>query len=268
WELAPHVHCAGGTMAMLERLGRALESFLEQTGELGRYLAQTVRLGFRRPWDGHEYTRQLYRLGVQSMPVVIVTGLFTGMVMALQTYKGFERFGATIFVGTIVALSVMRELSPVLTALMVTGRCGSAMAAEIGTMRVSEQIDALVAMSTEPVQYLFVPRVLAGVTMMPILTIIADAIAILGGRAVSIGLLGANSDDYDQSTFVNLNPNDLLGGVVKAFVFGLAFTLIACARGFSAKGGAEGVGRSTTQAVVQGSLAIIVSDFLLTRLMF
>jgi len=178
----------------------------------------------------------MLRLGVQSVPVVLVTAAFTGAVMTLQTYQGFQRFGATSFAGTLVALSVMRELASVLAALMVTGRSGSAIAAEIGTMQVTEQGEALEAMATEPVQYLFVPRALAGVTMMPLLVLVAGALAILGGRVVAVNLLGANPDDYDQSTRRALEVKDLTSGLIKAAVFGFLFTLVACARGCQAWG--------------------------------
>lgn len=255
-------------MRMFERVGGAVLRFCTDVGALAGLMASTLAWAVRPPWDGGEVVRQMWRLGVQSVPVVFVTATFTGAVMTLQTYQGFQRFGATSFVGTLVALSVMRELAPVLTALMVTGRSGSAIAAEIGTMQVTEQVEALVAMATEPIQYLFVPRVLAGVTMMPVLVMVADALAILGGRVVAVNLLGANPDDYDQSTWRVLELNDLTSGLIKAAVFGFLFTLVACARGYQTTGGAEGVGRTTTNAVVTGSVCVIVSDFFLSRMMF
>jgi len=255
-------------MGMLARVGSPVLRFCSDVGEVSGLLGETLKWAVRPPWEGRELLRQMLRLGVQSVPVVFVTATFTGAVMTLQTYQGFQRFGATSFVGTLVALSVMRELAPVLTALMVTGRSGSAIAAEIGTMQVTEQVEALEAMATEPVQYLFVPRVLAGVTMMPLLVLVADALAILGGRVVAVNLLGANPDDYDQSTWRVLEVNDLTSGLIKAAVFGFLFTLVACARGYQARGGAEGVGRTTTNAVVSGSICIIVSDFFLSRMMF
>jgi phospholipid/cholesterol/gamma-HCH transport system permease protein len=194
--------------------------------------------------------------------------MFTGMVLALQTYHGFERFHAEGFVGSVVALSLTRELAPVLTGLMVAGRVGSSMAAELGTMRVTEQIDALEAMATEPVHYLVVPRVLAGLVMVPLLTLVGDLVGILGGLGVSVALFGANPVLYMDSTFQYLEVNDLLSGVVKAAVFGLTLTAVGCAKGFWTSGGAEGVGRATTAAVVTASLYILLSDFFLTKLLF
>ena len=208
------------------------------------------------------------RLGVASLPVVILTGAFTGMVMTLQIYQGFSKFRAESFVGTVVSLAVLREISPMLTALLVTGRAGSSVAAEIGNMRATEQIDALVTMSTDPVQYLFVPRVIAGITTLPLLTMVSNAIAIAGGRLVAVGLMGANPDEYTESTFRNLEVLDVTSGLIKAAVFGLIFTLIACIEGFRVTGGAEGVGRASTRAVVSASVSVVVSDFFLSKLMF
>jgi phospholipid/cholesterol/gamma-HCH transport system permease protein len=205
---------------------------------------------------------------VDSIPVVFLTGLFTGMVIALQTYTGFARFHAESFVGSVVALSVTRELAPVLAALMVTGRVGSAMAAELGTMRVTEQIDALVALATEPVQYLVVPRVVAATVMLPLLVVMADAVGIGGGYVVAVDLLGANPVTYVHNSFQFLEMNDLTSGIVKAAFFGLIFSLIGCQKGYYTEGGAEGVGISTTRAVVAGSLAILIADFFLTKVLF
>jgi phospholipid/cholesterol/gamma-HCH transport system permease protein len=211
----------------------------------------------------------MVRVGFDSIPVVFLTTLFTGMVMALQTYNGFARFHAEGWVGSVVALSLTRELSPVLTALMVTGRVGSAMAAELGTMRVTEQIDALTALATEPVQYLIVPRVAASIAMMPLLALMGDAVGMYGGYLVAVQLLGANPVTYVDNSFKYLTvADDIVSGLIKAAVFGLLFSLIACVRGYDTRGGAEGVGRSTTAAVVSGSLSILLADFFLTKLLF
>jgi phospholipid/cholesterol/gamma-HCH transport system permease protein len=212
--------------------------------------------------------RQMVRVGVDSIPVVFLTTLFTGMVLALQTFNGFARFHAESLVGSVVALSLTRELAPVLTALMVTGRVGSSMAAEIGSMRVTEQIDALTALATEPVQYLMVPRVVAAILMMPLLVIMGDAVGIYGGYFVAVQLLGANPVTYVENSFQFLEVSDVTSGIIKAAVFGLIFSMIACVRGYYTEGGAEGVGRSTTRAVVAGSLAILFADFFLTKLLF
>jgi phospholipid/cholesterol/gamma-HCH transport system permease protein len=194
--------------------------------------------------------------------------MFTGMVLALQTYNGFQRVHAENFVGSVVALAMLRELSPVLVGLMVTGRVGSSIAAEIGTMRVTEQIDALKALATDPVQYLFVPRVIAGITMLPLLVLLGDALGIYGGYLVGVKLMNSNPVIYEQNTYQFLKMNDIWSGLIKAAVFGLILTLTGCVRGYYTTGGAEGVGRSTTNAVVSASLIILLTDFFLTKLLF
>jgi phospholipid/cholesterol/gamma-HCH transport system permease protein len=190
------------------------------------------------------------------------------MVMALQTFNGFQRVHAENFVGSVVALAMTRELSPVLVGLMVTGRVGSSMAAEIGTMRVTEQLDALYSLATDPIHYLFVPRVLAGLVMLPLLTILGDALGIYGGYLVAVNLLGANPVIYSENSFQFLELNDLWSGLIKSAVFGVILTLTGCVKGFNTTGGAEGVGRATTNAVVMASLVILLSDFFLTKLLF
>jgi phospholipid/cholesterol/gamma-HCH transport system permease protein len=199
---------------------------------------------------------------------VVFTAMFTGAVIALQTYAGFARFKAEGFVGGVVALSMLREVAPVLTALMVIARVGSSISAEVGSMRATEQIDALVAMGTEPVKYLFVPRVLAGVMMLPLLTIMADGVSIIGGRMLAIWMMGANGQQYDASSFAHTDLRDFWSGILKATVFGGVFTLIACQMGFHTIGGAEGVGRATTKGVVTGSASIVLVDFFLSKLVF
>jgi len=253
----------------LEAIGRVVLRVLEETGTFFSMLGRVVVWAVRPPYDIPELLRQMVRVGFDSIPVVLVTTLFTGMVLALQTFNWFARFHAQNLVGSVVALSLTRELSPVLTALMVTGRVGSAMAAELGTMRVTEQIDALTALGTEPVQYLIVPRVTASVVMMPLLVIMGDAVGIYGGYFVAVQLLGANPVAYIDNSFQFLHVgDDVVSGIIKAAVFGLVFSLIACIRGYNTTGGAEGVGRSTTRAVVAGSLTVLVVDFFLTKLLF
>ena len=252
----------------LDTFGRATVTVLEDLGRFFHILAQSLMWTFRRPFDVAEWARQMVRVGWDSIPVVFLTTMFTGMVLALQTYRGFERFHAEGFVGSVVALSLTRELAPVLTGLMVTGRVGSAMAAELGTMRVTEQIDALYAMATEPVQYLVVPRVGAAVIMLPFLTLVGDAIGILGGWLVSVGLFGANSYVYWEKSFQYMEVNDVTSGLIKAAFFGMVLAGTGCAKGFYTSGGAEGVGRATTSSVVMGSLGILVSDFFLTKVLF
>jgi phospholipid/cholesterol/gamma-HCH transport system permease protein len=253
---------------ILDRIGRRFISFFEQTGIWFDALWRTFTWMFRPPYDVKEWFRQMVRVGVDSIPVVFLTTMFTGMVLALQTFTGFQRVNAEQFVASVVALAMLRELAPVLVGLMVAGRIGSSMAAEIGTMRVTEQIDALKALATEPIQYLFVPRVIAGVIMLPFLCVLGDALGIYGGYLVAVKLLKTNPVVYKQNTFQFLAMNDVWSGLIKAGVFGLILTLTGCVRGYNTTGGAEGVGRSTTNAVVSASLIILLTDFFLTKLLF
>lgn len=252
----------------LEALGAAVVAASEEVGRFFFILYSTLLWTFRRPFDGREWVRQMVRVGVDSLPVVGLTAMFTGMVMALQTFRGFERFHAEGFVASVVSLSLTRELAPVLSALMMAGRIGSALAAELGTMRVTEQIDALYAMATEPIHYLVVPRVGACTLMLPPLVMCANGLGILGGWVVAVELLGANPVVYWQRTFQYLELNDVMSGLIKAAVFGLILSVTGCAKGYFTSGGAEGVGRSTTAAVVMGSLVILLSDFFLTKILF
>lgn len=207
-------------------------------------------------------------VGVQSLSVVMITAAFAGMVLALQTYYGFRMFGGESLVGATVALSLTRELGPVFTALMVTGRAGSAMAAELGTMKVTEQVDALYTMSVNPVQYLIVPRILAAVLMVPILTILADFIGVVGGYFVGVHLLGINSGIFMARIVEFVEMDDITNGLIKSAFFGLILSLIGTFKGFYTTGGAEGVGKATTEAVVYASVSILISDYILTALMF
>jgi phospholipid/cholesterol/gamma-HCH transport system permease protein len=207
-------------------------------------------------------------IGVNSLVVVIITGTFTGMVLALQSYYGFRKFGAEGLVGTTVALSMTRELGPVLTSLMVTGRAGSAMAAELGSMRVTEQIDALTVMALNPVKYLVAPRVVASFLMFPVLTSISNFVGIIGGYLVGVKLLGINEGAFINKIIKYLDLEDIYNGLIKAAVFGVIMSVISCYKGFYTKGGAEGVGKSTTEAVVLSSVTILITDYVLTSLMF
>jgi phospholipid/cholesterol/gamma-HCH transport system permease protein len=254
--------------AILDRIGRRFIVLFEQTGLWFDALWHTFAWMFRPPLDAKEWLKQMVRVGFESIPVVFLTTMFTGMVLALQTYHGFQRVHAEQFVASVVSLAMLRELSPVLVGLMVAGRIGSSMAAEIGTMKVTEQIDALKALATDPVQYLFVPRVLAGLLMLPFLVVLGDALGIYGGYVVSTKLMNANPVVYKQNTYQFLQLSDVWSGLVKAAVFGLILTLTGCVRGYHTSGGAEGVGRATTNAVVSASLIILLTDFFLTKLLF
>lgn len=253
---------------LLDRFGSFIIRITEETGLWFTALWRTVAWAFRSPYELSEWLRQMVRVGVDSIPVVFLTAMFTGMVLALQTYNGFQRVHAENFVGSVVALAMLRELSPVLVGFMVAGRVASSMAAEIGTMRVTEQIDALEALATDPVQYLFVPRVIAGIVMVPLLVLLGDVLGIEGGYLVAVRLMRANPVVYQENTYQFLKMNDVWSGLIKASVFGLILTLTGCVRGYYTTGGAEGVGRATTAAVVSASLIILLSDFFLTKLLF
>ena len=253
---------------LFERLGLFFLILFEQVGLWFLMLWRTVRWTFRPPFEIGEWFRQMVRLGIDSIPVVVLTTMFTGMVMALQIFSVLERFNAEGFVGSIVGLSMVRELAGVLSALILAGRAGSAMGAELGSMRVTEQIDALEVMATDPIHYLVVPRVWAAVLTLPLLVVLADAIGIYGGYLVSVVLMGANPVVYAENTFRFMQLNDFTSGLIKSSVFGLLVAVIGCQKGFYTTGGAEGVGRSTTSAVVIASICILIADFFLTRLLF
>jgi len=253
---------------VIEYVGAAIGRPLQGLGRGTLLLYATLKETFRPPSELRSIIRQMVEIGVNSLPVVLITALFTGMVLALQSYTSFKRFGAEGLVGTVVALSMTRELGPVLSALVVTGRAGAAMAAELGTMRVTEQIDALESMATNPVKYLVVPRFLAGMIMLPALAVITDVVGILGGYMASVVFLGTNGMSYLRATWTYLQLQDIYSGLVKAFFFGAAFAFISCYKGFYTKGGAEGVGRATTGAVVYSMMTVLISDYFLSTWLF
>ncbi len=222
----------------------------------------------RRPYRFRAIFEQMEEIGYNSVPVVALTALSTGGVLALQSYVGFKRFGAESMVGTVVALSMTRELGPVLTGIMVAGRAGSAMAAELGTMRVTEQIDALYTLSANPVKYLIVPRFLAGVLMLPVLVVVADIVGIIGGALVGVGVLESNSVVYWKKTYDFLELNDIYSGLIKSVVFGGIISITCCYQGFNTQGGAEGVGIATTRSVVISAILILVTDYIMTAILF
>lgn len=249
-------------------LGALIISFTIETGRVLMLLIETVKQMLTPPYEVREIIRQMYEVGVKSIPVVIITGIFTGMVLALQSYTGFKRFGAESLVGSVVALSMTREMGPVLTGLIVTGRAGAAMAAELGTMRVTEQIDALETLATNPIQYLIVPRFLAGMLMLPALCVISDVIGIMGGYVITVGLFRSSSSQYWEKTWDVLEMDDIYNGLLKAAFFGAALALLCCYRGFYSEGGAEGVGKATTGAVVVSFMTILISDYFLSAWLF
>lgn len=255
-------------MFVLSALGRVTGRFLQEMGGMAVLLGQSLLFLPRRPYRWRYFFRQLEFIGVNSLFIVILTGLFTGMVLALQAYYGLRKFGGESMLGAGVALSMTRELGPVLTALMVAARAGSAMAAELGTMKVTEQVDALLAMAVHPVHYLALPRLLAGVIMVPLLTVISVFIGIVGGYFVGVILLGVNPGTYMQKMLEVVTADDLYNGLYKAIVFGLLLAVISCYEGLQASGGAEGVGRVTTRAVVLSAIAILIFDYIMTAMLF
>ena len=255
-------------MNPLATIGRVFIGFLAGLGRIALFAANTVSHCVRPPFYPSLIARQMMDIGFFSLPVVGLTALFTGMVLALQSYTGFARFQAEGAVATVVVLSVTRELGPVIAGLMVAGRIGASMAAEIGTMRVTEQIDALVTLSTNPYKYLVVPRVLAAVAMLPILVLVADVIGVLGGYLVAVYKLNFNMSSYLRQTVDFLEWMDVISGLVKAAVFGFLIAMLGCFHGYSSGGGAQGVGRATTNSVVSASIMILVVDYMLTELFF
>jgi phospholipid/cholesterol/gamma-HCH transport system permease protein len=255
-------------MNPLATIGRVFIGFLAGLGRIAIFAANTVSHCVRPPFYPSLIGRQMVDIGFFSLPVVGLTALFTGMVLALQSYTGFARFQAEGAVATVVVLSMTRELGPVIAGLMVAGRIGASMAAEIGTMRVTEQIDALVTLSTNPFKYLVVPRVLAAVAMLPLLVLIADVIGVLGGYLVAVYKLNFNMSSYLRQTVDFLEWMDVISGLVKAAVFGFLIAMLGCFHGYSSGGGAQGVGRATTNSVVSASIMILVVDYMLTELFF
>jgi phospholipid/cholesterol/gamma-HCH transport system permease protein len=255
-------------MNFLQPIGSVFLGFLATAGRLSIFTTSAVSHCARPPYYPRMILRQMIEIGYFSLPVVGLTAIFTGMVLALQSYTGFARFSAEGAIANVVVVAITRELGPVLAGLMVAGRVGAAMAAEIGTMRVTEQVDALTTLSTNPMKYLVAPRLIAGVTMLPILVLIADVIGILGGFLVSAYKLGFNPANYLQSTWDFLEAEDVISGLVKASVFGFIVTLMGCYHGYHSKGGAQGVGAATTNAVVTASILILCFDYILTELFF
>jgi phospholipid/cholesterol/gamma-HCH transport system permease protein len=252
----------------MEYLGRSVLDALEEMGRIMTLFLSALAWMIRPPLRPRLIFKQMEFIGVRSIFVVVLTGVFTGMVLALQSYHAFRLFSAESMVGATVALSMTRELGPVLTALMVTARAGSAMAAELGTMRVTEQIDALYVMAANPVKYLIVPRLIATVLMLPFLTIVSDFMGIVGGYFVGVHVLHINAGSFMKNMTKLVEFNDIYSGLVKAACFGLILSVIGCYKGFNTTGGAEGVGRATTEAVVLASITILISDYFLTALMF
>ncbi len=253
---------------LIEIIGKQFLNLFSEAGLIFLLFLETIKQSVKRPLKIERIFDQMEFIGVRSLFVVVLVSTFTGMVLALQTYTGFRRFSAESMVGAVVALSLCRELGPVLTSIMVTARAGSAMAAEIGTMRVTEQIDALEVMAVNPIKYLVVPRVIASVLVVPVLTVISDFTGIVGGYIVGVKMLNINSGVYINRTLDLLEISDIYNGLLKSIIFGLLLSIIGCYKGYYTKGGARGVGKATTEAVVLACVVIFVADYVLTAFLF
>ncbi|AQS89359.1 ABC transporter permease [Neoasaia chiangmaiensis NBRC 101099] len=249
-------------------VGRAVLAMVRKAGALALFALAGISHLLRPPFYWGVFFSSLIEIAFFSLPVVALTAIFSGGVIALQSYTGFAQYHVQSAIAGIVVLSVVRELGPVLAGLMVAGRVGAAMSAEIGTMRVTDQIDALRTLSTDPMKYLVAPRLLAGTLALPFLVVIADILGVLGGFAVSTSKLGFAPDSYILATFAAVKPLDVIVGLVKAAVFGFLIALMGCYHGYTSRGGAEGVGSATTAAVVAASILLLAFDYLLTDLFF
>jgi phospholipid/cholesterol/gamma-HCH transport system permease protein len=253
---------------LVATLGRGVIGATRAAGRLALFAAEGVSHIVRPPFHARMFARAMLEIGYLSLPVVALTAVFTGMVLALQSSTGLSRFSAGSEVAALVVLSVTRELGPVLAGLMVAGRVGAAMAAETGTMRVTDQIDALTTLSTNPMKYLVAPRLLAGLIALPLLVVVADILGVLGGFIIATVKLGFNPSIYLANTIDFVQREDVVSGLAKAAVFGFIISLMGCFHGYNSKGGAQGVGAATTSAVVAASVLILAFDYVLTELFF
>jgi phospholipid/cholesterol/gamma-HCH transport system permease protein len=248
-------------------IGSIALSICHDLGAFSLFLAHAFKTLCTTKLKVSKLFAQMQRIGVESLVIVILTGTFAGMVFALQTYIGFKRVGGEQFIGAVVALGMIRELGPVLTGLMVTGRAGSAITAEIGTMRITEQIDALQTLRINTFQYLVVPRILAGTIILPFLTIFAMICGIVGGYIICVYVLELSPEDYTSAIRTYVELSDITGGLTKASVFGLILSWVGSYKGYLTHGGAKGVGIATTQSVVTSSILILIANYFLTKLL-
>jgi len=255
-------------MNFFASIGRATLTVLAHIGRLAQFTGQALAALVSPPIYTRLILSQMMRIGYYSLPAVGLTAFVTGGVLALQIYLGGNRFGAEAIVPQVVVLGITRELGPVIAGLMIAGRVAAAIAAEIGTMKVTEQIDALTTLATNPVKYLVAPRIVAAVISMPILTAIGDSIGVLGGYVVSVYSLDFNGTGYLKTSWDFAHSDDVTSGLIKAAVFGFIVALLGCYNGFNSKGGAQGVGNATTNAVVSSSILILAADYVLTALLF
>ena len=245
-------------------LGSRTLELVREAGAMQLFLLEALALAFVPPFRPRRLLQEIQSIGVRSTLIILLTAAFTGMVLALQGYYTLKKYGSTGALGSIVALSLIREMGPVLTGIMVSARAGTAVTAEIGIMRITEQLDALDTMAVNPMQYVVMPKLLAGLIAVPLLTFIFDVTGILGGYVVGVVLLGVSSGSYFASMRESVVPLDINGGVVKSLVFGLTIILVACYKGYYTKHGAEGVSRATNQTVVLSAVLVLAWDYILT----
>lgn len=255
-------------MNILGIVGRVFLDFLAELGKVFIFTGRAVSHIFRPPFYPRLILKQIIEIGFYSLPIVGLTAIFTGAVLALQSYTGFSRFNAESAIASVVVISITRELGPVLAGLMVAGRVGAAIAAEIGTMKVTEQVDALTTLSAHPLKYLVAPRIIAAVLCMPLLVAISDIIGVYGGYLVGIHVLDFSSANYLHNTFEFLETSDVVSGLIKALVFGFVIAIMGCYNGYHSRGGAQGVGAATTNSVVMSSITILLMNYLLTLIFF
>lgn len=253
---------------LIEKIGSNSINQVNKIGKISRFCVNSINNCFTPPFYPRLVFRQIVEMGYFSLPVVGLTAIFSGAVLALQSYSGFSRFNAESTIATVVVLSITRELGPVLAGLMVAGRVGASIAAEIGTMKVTEQIDALKTLSTNPYKYLIAPRIIAGIIMLPFLVLVADIIGVMGGYLVSVHSLGFSSGPYISNTFKFLEKIDVISGLVKAGFFGFIIAIMGCYFGYNSERGAEGVGKATTNAVVFSSILILLLNYIITGWFF
>ena len=256
------------TLDTSQKIGKTILNFFQMVGKLAVFFGHSLINALFPPYHARQILRHFIDIGYYSLPVVGMTTLFTGMVLALQSYTGFTRFNAESAIAGVVVLSITRELAPVLAGLMVAGRVGASIAAELGTMRVTEQIDAMKTLSVNPYQYLIAPRVIAGVVMLPILVLIGDVIGIFGGYIVAIYSLDFSPGSYLRQTWETLEYMDVMSGLIKAGAFGFIVTIMGCYHGYYSGRGAQGVGAATTNAVVSASILILITNYLMTQIFF
>lgn len=254
--------------ALCQMVGHTILQACDMVGKLSFFIFDTLRHAVTPPWYPRLITNQFISIGFFSLAVVGMTALFSGMVIALQSYTGFARFNAEGAVANVVVLTITRELAPVLAGLMLAARVGASIAAEIATMRVTEQIDALRTLNVNPMKYLVVPRVIAGLVMLPVLVFIADIIGVLGGYLVGVHVLEFSSVSYLKQTLDFVQWSDVNSGLIKAAVFGLIVTIMGCYNGYNSGRGAQGVGLATTNAVVSSAILILIFNYILTQALF